>query len=191
MPLDFKLIENNIDHSKSQLIKKTSTGCPYLYLLNDFFDRTMLDKILNYLKAYDKWGPSEPYYEGRQILNWEFDTVVEEIHISMESLTSEVNTLFNTNHSKFLGLNIWKDEYPFIIPKHTDNPIIGTSIQIYLNDCEENLATKFFYENETLNIPYISNSGYAMNNDFRIFHSMDSKIPLGFERYSLYAIWGA
>jgi hypothetical protein len=189
MPLDFNLIEKSIDYSRKQLNQSVKTNCPYICQLNDFIYQPLLEKFLNYLHNYQNWQDSTPHINGRKILNWEFDTVVEEIHICMESLTIDINQLLSTNHEKFLGLNIWKDVNPFSIPRHTDNPVIGTSLQIYLNSCESNLGTKFSYNDEDINLPYTSNSGYITNNDFRVEHWMNTPIPLNYQRYSLYAIW--
>jgi hypothetical protein len=189
MPIDQPLIDDSIAYSKEKTSAATKTACPHIYAVSDFIYQPLLDKFLKYLDSYENWKAADPPLLGRQLLNWEFDTVVEEVHICMESITGEVNTLLSTNHSKFLGLNIWKDVSPYKIEAHTDNPVIGTSLQIYLNNCNANLATNFSYEGENISLPYNSNSGYIMNNDFKVTHWMTTPLPENFNRYSLYAIW--
>lgn len=187
MPIDNDLIQKNIEHSKVSLSKAATSGCPCIHLLDDFLHPDMLDKLLDFLRNYDNW--SETDLPGRKILNWEFDTVVEEVHTSMESITQEVNQLMGKDHSKFMGLNIWQDTIPFTIPPHSDNPVIGTSIQIYLNDCNADLSTKFEYDQQILSPRYVKNFGYIMDNDHKIKHWMTTPLPNDFMRYSLYGIW--
>lgn len=189
MPIDNQLINDSIVHAKQQLINANSTPCPYIFTVENLLYQPLLNKFLHYLESYDNWKKVDLPLVGRQILNWEFDTVVEEVHACMEAITSEVNNLLSTKHDKFLGLNIWKDVYPYKIKPHTDNPVIGTSMQIYVNNCNANLATNFSYNGEDIALPYNTNSGYVMNNDFRIKHWMDTPVPKDFNRYSLYAIW--
>ena len=189
MPIDHKLIDDSIAYSKEQLLLAKSTPCPYIFIVDNFLYQPLLDKFLDFLKNYENWRLVEPPLKGRKILNWEFDTVVEEVHTCMREITTEVNQLLSTNHTNFLGLNIWKDVYPYKINPHTDNPIIGTSLQIYLNNCNANLATNFSYDGQNIALPYNSNSGYIMNNDFKVTHWMTTPIPENFDRYSLYGIW--
>lgn len=189
MPIDNRLITDSVAYTREQLINANKTTCPHIFAVENFLYPPLLHKFLRYLDSYDNWKPVEFPLVGRQILNWEADTVVEEVHVCMESITKEVNGLLSTTHDKFLGLNIWKDVAPYRIEPHTDNPVIGTSLQIYLNNCDANLATNFLYDGEEIALPYNSNSGYVMNNDFRITHWMNTPIPAGFNRYSLYAIW--
>lgn len=187
MPIDNDLIEQNIAHNKNSLQGNQPSGCPYIYLLDNFLHPDMLTKLLEFIRGYNNWA--DTVFKGRQVLNWEFDTVVEEVHTSMEAITQEVNQLIGKDHSKFVGLNVWKDVVPFVIDPHTDNPIIGTSIQIYLNDCDADLSTKFEYDGQTLSPKYASNSGYIMDNDFKVRHWMTAPLPQDFVRYSLYGIW--
>lgn len=189
MPIDNHLINDSVAYTRQRLLNANKTICPHIFAVEDFLYQPLLDKFLQYLENYNDWKIVELPMIGRQILNWEFDTVVEEVHICMESITGEVNSLLSTNHDKFLGLNIWKDVNPYKIEPHTDNPVIGTSLQVYLNNCNANLSTKFSYGGEDIALPYNGNSGYIMNNDFRVTHWMNTPIPQGFNRYSLYAIW--
>lgn len=189
MPLDFRLIDESTSYSLERVREAKPSVCPYIYTLRNFLSQPLLTKLLNHLIEYNAWDEIHRH-PGRKEIIWEADTVVEEVFMVMSSLTPAVNDLLLTNHNKFLGINLWKDSNPFTVPRHTDNPIIGTSIQIYLNSCDVDLTTKFLYGDTVINLDYISNSGYMMNNDFRAEHWMYESIPMDFKRYSLYATWG-
>jgi hypothetical protein len=194
MALDFTLIEKATNYSIDQFNKRTLTDCPYIFILNEFLDPELLEKLYKFALTNNEWimqkdyTKIEMYRNNRFKLNWESDTVVEETHIVLENLTEVFNQFYNKNN-KFLGINLWKDITGFSLAKHIDNPDIDLSMQIYLNSSADDLGTKFTYQNITINTPYIKNHGYIMDNLGKVAHYFDAEIPLDYSRYSLYAIW--
>ena len=193
MAIDFALIDQATQYSIDQLAQKISTQCPYISILPNFIDPALLEKLYNYALVSDCWSKQEKYgssfYETNRFkINWEPDTVIEEVHTVFENLTDTFNQVYKKNY-KFSGINLWKDSAGFHTIRHIDNPTIDLSIQIYLNDTDCDLGTKFEYANTTIKTPYLKNFGYIMNNDGKIIHYFDSEIPPEYTRYSLYAIW--
>lgn len=193
MALDFTLIEKATNYSIDQFNKKTLTDCPYIFTLNEFLYPELLEKLYKFLLSNNNWTGQEDYKnvghrDSRFKLNWESDTVIEEAHVVLENLTEVFNQFYNKNN-KFLGINLWKDVTGFSLTTHIDNPDIDLAMQIYLNNGTDDLGTKFTYQNIIINSPYIKNHGYIMDNLGKVVHYFDSKIPLDYARYSLYAIW--
>ena len=107
MPLDFDLIDRSTEYSTKQIQNLINTECPYLFFLDSFIDPELLEKLLNFISTEELiWLPeTNQEYQNRLKLNWVFDTVVEETHIVLENLTTELNLKFNRNN-KFLGLSV-------------------------------------------------------------------------------------
>jgi len=162
-----------------------------LYLLENFLDPALTSRVLNHLIKNNIDWQEEPkqYGSNRKKINWEFNTPIEELYNTINSLTDSINQIFNRNN-KFLGITIWKDEAGYKIPKHTDNPVIDIAMQIYLTaDPEIDAGTTFIVDNKNIKIPYKQNVGYLMDNTANIEHYMTGDIPDNHVRYSLYAIW--
>lgn len=193
MSLDFKLIEKSISYSINNL-ETSKIICPGLLHVTNFLNSDLLLKLQTFI--YDDnltWGFQEHhdrpgYNYNRKKINWIPDSVIEETHIVLDSLTDYLNKRFDKKN-KFLGLSIWKDVYSFSVPMHTDNPVIDLSIQVYLNSNNKNLGTKFHLPQTILQIPYKVNCGYLMDNNYKIMHSYDGFLDTNYYRYSLYALW--
>lgn len=193
MALDFSLIKQSTEYSISQIDKRISTECPYVFLLENFLDPLLIEKLYKYITTADNWVEQEDYHPGdyqnnRLKINWESDTVIEEAHVVFENLTDAINQIYKRNN-KFVGINLWKDINGYQIPRHADNPDIDIAMQIYLNSEQGNLGTKFEYQDVTIETPYSQNCGYIMDNEGKIIHYFDSAIPPNYVRYSIYAIW--
>jgi len=191
MPLDFDLIDRSTEYSTKQIQNLINTECPYLFFLDSFIDPELLEKLLNFISTEELiWLPeTNQEYQNRLKLNWVFDTVVEETHIVLENLTTELNLKFNRNN-KFLGLSVWKDQEGYTIGKHNrDNTIIDLAIQLYLTDGDTNLGTTFEYNHSKLQTKYQKNHGYLIDNSIGVTHYMMTPVPKEHTRYSLYAIW--
>lgn len=191
MSLDFALIEKSTRYSLDKIKNLTPTACPYLFLLDDFIYPPLLEKLYQLITADQNLPWHKVAYQehsGREAVSWIPDSAVEEIHTVFEGLTQEINQLTNDN-LKFMGIDVWRDVYPYTIIKHSDQDLIRCAIQIYLNESDVDLATKFCYNDLTISPPYKTNHGYLMNNQGKIPHWMTAAVPVDFARYSLYAIW--
>jgi hypothetical protein len=188
MSLDFNLINETTERLVTQIAQREQTACPDLFLVNDVFPESLLDKLTNYaVNKSDGWV-SEVNQKLRTKLNWESDSVIEELHISLENLTEQISDIFHRKEH-FLGLSIWKDLPGYKIKKHTDNPEIDAAMQVYLLDGPQNLGTIFEFESTNISVPYRKNCGYLASNRPGIPHYLDIPVPDLYTRYSLYAIW--
>lgn len=193
MSLDFNLIDQALDWSVQQLQRRQTTSNSALAFLDDFLLPDLLHKLDQRLMLPLAWvnetiEDGSHIYPNRQKINWESESVIEELHTVFELLTPEVNKIFQRNN-KFLCINIWKDSPGYQIGKHTDNSAIDVAIQIYLDSGDSALGTEFYLENQTVQARYFRNSGYIMDNQAQIPHSMQGNIPQNHHRLSVYAIW--
>jgi hypothetical protein len=197
MPLDFQLIEQSTQHALKQLSKIEQTSCPYVFLLEELLHDKLLEKLLEYVKQENiNWLAEEPPidnvshvpFPNRRKINWDPDTVIEEVHVVFNNLTNAVNKIWNRNNI-FLGLSIWKDTKNFAVNKHTDNPVIDVALQIYLNEVDSVVGTTFEYNNKLIQANHQKNHGYIMDNQAQIVHFLPKSVPDNHTRYSVYAIW--
>lgn len=190
MAIDSRLITQSTVYSQNQLEHKVATQCPQLFLLDDFLLPELLEKTLDYLQDSDLDWATVLYQESlpRYKIEWAADTVVEELHCVMESLTTTVDKIYGKK-TKFNGINIWKDVYPYTLPLHEDNFRVSTAIQIYLTSGPEDLCTTFDYQGQFIKSQYKINQGYLFDNSQRTQHGLLSTVPQNHERLSLYATW--
>lgn len=197
--IDNCLIDQGVLHASQSLQNNTLTDIPNLYKIDNFLSHDIISKLNSYLNSSTtNWHPApgidqySTYNQNklRYQINWDPDTVVEEIRTMIESLTTLVNKIYPQDILKFLGINLWKDSAGYKIHSHTDNPIIAAALQIYLTEADNvDLGTSFFYKGATVRIPGVVNSGYLLCNAYPVPHRTTSEIPNGTTRYSLYAIW--
>lgn len=189
--IDHDIIEKSVEYSKISLENREVTLSRGLYFLKDFLNPNLSSRVLEFLDNDDiVWTKEENQYDlNREKINWIFDSPIEELHITMDSLTDYINKIFNRNN-KFLGITIWKDSAGYTISKHTDNPLIDVAMQIYLTAKSDiDAGTSFIINDTIVKVPYKQNFGYLMDNTLNIEHFMDGKIPDEYIRYSLYAMW--
>jgi len=190
MPLDFELIDKSIAHSKKQIELKDTTDSVDLFFVEDFLHPELLQKLVGTITSEPLEWKKVQYqeYQNRLEVTWLPDSVIEETHIVLESLTESIGNIWN-GPRKFLGISIWQDQSPYSIRPHSDQSLIGYSLQVYLNTNDKNLSTQFQINDNIVGPKYQTNCGYLMNNDSKILHWMLQDIPKNFTRYSLYAIW--
>lgn len=186
--LDTDLIALTNNHLNKSNSSKTSSSINGLYLIENFLPDKMLNKIHEYLISPDALWESADSYPNRYKINWQANTVIEELRISLNTLTSALNNEFSRNNT-FIGLTLWKDLPGYSISKHIDNPVIDIAIQVYLSHIDYKLGTCFEKEEKQVNIDYKKNCGYLMDNQEKIIHYMIKPVPKNYTRYSLYAIW--
>ena len=191
MSLDFALIKDAIAHS-AQRLKTVEIVAPGLGWLDDFFEPQLLNKLLQRLNLPLNWQSEtiedgSAAYPNRLKINWEAESIIEEIHTVLSELTPEINRVFQTQYS-FQNITIWKDFPGYSIGWHHDNPSIALALQIYLSSGAD-LGTEFVYENQSFQAKYQLNSGYIMNNNPGLQHSMTRPVPENHCRTSIYGIW--
>jgi len=189
MPLDFNLIDKSITHSKERINLRMHTSSSDLFFVEDFLHSELIQKLVTSITTESFDWKTVQYQENlnRLEVTWLPDSVIEETHIVIESLTETIGNIWH-HPRKFLGISIWQDKSPYKIQPHADQILIGYGLQIYLNSNPTNLSTQFQLD-ETISPKYQTNCGYLMNNDSKILHWMSQDIPKDFTRYSLYAVW--
>ena len=155
-------------------------------LLDNFLHPKLLENLKTYIVTFDGWEHS--ITPNRVEVSWVPDSVIEECHIVMQSLTEHLEAMYQRD-LKFIGISLWKDKKYFLMPKHTDNPIINISIQVYLTECSKDLGTIFEYNDTIIKVAYKENSGYIADNSKNIPHYTATPILDDHVRYSLYARW--
>lgn len=89
---------------------------------------------------------------------------------------------------------VWADYPGYNIARHLDNDGVYITLQVYLNDGDDELGTYFSNSMEGTyqhSIPYRSNFGYIMVNTDYNFHGMIKPVPKDFIRLSSYTWFGA
>lgn len=186
--LDTQQIEISTEHTLTVL--KHIQKIDGVHLVTDFFDQALLDKLLEYCQTTSQWQPvynlEQKEIQCRKKVSWETDTVVEVVHVVLQNVTPQLESIFN-KQLKFNGLDLWKDTEGYAIKKHTDNPMFNASIQIYIYNLP-NLSTVFEHNgiHATDTNP---GSGYIADNTVGVPHWLNGVVPADFSRYSLHASW--
>jgi hypothetical protein len=182
-----------------------------LHILKDFFTKKTYKKINQVLELLildeSNWEPINNIIpQNRKRLKMEKSNFFTDLNGKIREegiLLSSINKKLNENY-KNCGFTIWWDEEGYQIPHHVDNEAIVTSIQIYLGNYYNvnlSLGTSFSYihldnDIEPKNIftnpqtiftlPYYPNSGYIYKNSNKLLHGLTTKVPKGFNRFSMY-----
>jgi hypothetical protein len=189
MSLDFKLIEDAVTYTKIQI--ESMDGKQELYYLTNFIYPPLVNKLVTYVHSSDNWITDPSYSNPRRTkINWESDTVVEEVHTVFERLTDVINNKFSRTNN-FLGVNIWKDTAGYAIGLHKDVKIIDIAVQVYLSNGPAELGTEFVHNGVTERAQYKLNCGYLADNKVGISHALKYPVPESHTRYSIYGIWTA
>lgn len=192
--LDQSLISSATKHATNSLNVSTPLIRNFR-TLDNFLSTALVDKLQEYINNVDDtaWQPV-PLQTAlpRKSINWQADTVIEELHIITDNLTNYVNQLFNTSGLKLQAIQLWKDSEGYFLTPHKDNPVIDISLQIYLFDSPSNLGTSFLLDGKVIDIPFKHNTGYILfkeSYDLRLKHWTTATVPVGVNRYSLYVTW--
>ena len=190
--IDQDLIKSGSMHLKSMLAS-LSTDHNGLILIEDVFTDQIIEKLLKFCIAADDWEPqltadNKTVVENREKISWRYDCIVEETHTILENATPEISRLIKRDNLVFGGVNLWKDTEGYAIERHTDNPVIQTSLQVYIQNLPT-LSTIFEYDGNLVHTNPNTNSGYISDNLIGIPHWLPNAVPAEFNRYSLHAIW--
>lgn len=192
--LDQSLITATTAHAGKSLSDSNPLAKDFR-LLDNFLSSVLIDKLQMYINtaSESEWQPV-PLQDTlpRRSINWQADTVIEELHIMANNLTPDVNQLFGARDLKLQAIQLWRDTEGYSLQPHKDNPVIDISLQIYLFDCPSKLGTSFLLDGKVLDVPFKHNTGYILfkeSYDSRIKHWTTATVPKGVSRYSLYVTW--
>jgi len=151
-----------------------------LWHLTNFFPQETLASLLSDIEKTTEWDLQEMQEDKpRQVLPEKKKRILDNLYGYLDSLD------FSKFNIKFANVRIWKDLPGYYIDAHVDNPGVESSLQLYLNLGPVELGTWF----GDVEIPYVQNSGYIMNNRLKLSHGMKHPVPENFNRYSLYALF--
>ena len=208
--MDQNLITKTIINLQQSLKTPDPTMLPYVFRLVDLLPAETLDKINNYCidndlnatawKEENTEGTNDTQEEmhgdctaveeesaPRRALAWAPDTIVEELQESFQRLTPAIEKMWG-KPLVFHSLNLWEDSPGFKMNSHLDNDAVGVSLQVYLNECDENVGTEFYAgENLLYKLPWIKNTGYICNHTPDSWHGILQRNTI--TRRSAYVIY--
>ena len=189
--IDNQLINASIFHGQKSLENRISVGYDkQVFLIEDFFPSEIIDRLLKFAHNTKEWKTVDlQEHLNRKQVNWNSDSIIEEVHTVIESLTPKINEIFDDDFVNFNGISLWQDQTGYKIPNHIDNDSVQASIKIYLTTDSTNLATTFDIDNNVISAKYLINHGYIMNNRYKVRHGLENSVPQGHVRYSLYGTW--
>ena len=149
-----------------------------VWTVKNFFEPALLEDILTRVETETDWHKQQLQENyPRRALSSTPNGLVDNIRCMLNDLD------FSRFGLTFSFVTIWKDSAGYTIAQHTDNSRVKGAMQIYLNDIPQNLGTWF----EEIEMPFIKNTGYIMNNTTKPKHGMKNMVPVDTTRYSLYA----
>ncbi len=190
--IDQEQINKSIKSMELAMVNCLPTPSDKLFRIASVIDNVMLDKLKKYLATIDsaKW---QDFQIGnlRKVINWDTDTVIEELHNVFDGVTELIGLQFSTGPVNFLGLQLWKDKNNYHMGYHIDDPIIDIALQLYLFDAPADCGTIFKIDEQEYLIPFEHNTGYVYKHQASagIPHTVKVTIPPDSDRYSLYAVW--
>jgi hypothetical protein len=197
--IDQQLIETNTQ-SLSKSLKNSKVADNYLRLVSDPFDKNLIAKFNRYIEQNynselwqadtDEHGVPR-YAVPRFKISWDADTIIEELHEICQQQKPVLEEIYYKQFGDFVGIMIWRDHPGFEIGWHTDNPIIGASLQIYMGGSDNNPGTEFKVNDSNLVLPFVPNTGYLVDqsDNSRPRHRSAGTVAEGAIRYSLFAMW--
>lgn len=197
--IDSALIEKN-KNILGTALERSRIVSPVLRVLTQAFDTDLLDKLTQYFTTNynsELWVPETDTYGKpmtrvqRAKLTWEADTVIEETHEVCQAQKSIIEHLLSKPIGTFRGIVIWRDQPGYTLGWHTDNPVIGTSVQVYLQGESANPGTEFRINDNPVRVPFVPNTGYLVDqsSESRPTHRVAGTVPDNHVRYSLFAMW--
>jgi len=164
-----------------------------VYILRDFFSPdthiALLTEARNRTYA-DSWDKIDhPAQALRSILRPTDSDVLDELYtyLNQPSSLDRLSKVFGNIHKA--DPVIWWDHEGYVLPMHTDNPSLKKTIQIYLSEEEyPELGTSIGGRDGELvfTLPFKGNTGYYFPNASDIQHGLQTPIPAGIERFSIY-----
>jgi len=188
--IDQNLIDISTDQAQQAVVDSALTPIPNLYLVNNVFNKKLVDKLRTYLTSNQaKWDRVKLPF--RELITWDGDTVVEELHIVCNNITETVGTQYFGSRLNYLGIQIWRDTGKFKMDWHSDNELIKVALQVYLFDAPAEYGTTFKLDNREITIPYVHNTGYlaVTHEPPGIQHRPTTQADGTITRYSIYVVW--
>jgi len=110
--IDYNLIENSVAHARGSVAEQTCLIPGILGTVQNILHPDLRAKLNHFLKFSDfQWIPEiDQEHLPRKKINWEPESVIEELHEIMASLTPMVSAFSSSDSSlHFWGISLWKD----------------------------------------------------------------------------------
>ena len=169
-----------------------------LFSVEDLYPRELIAECQQQDIDNFRW---EPLGDGvytqvdtpRRMLISESPNVFSKLNDYVRTLIPEIQALTDKSITT-ADTRVWADYPGYNISRHLDNDGVYITLQVYLNDGDDELGTYFSNSMEGTyqhSIPYRSNFGYIMVNTDYNFHGMIKPVPKDFIRLSSYTWFGA
>lgn len=154
---------------------------PDLWQIKNLLIQDELGELLHRVTGNNSWEKLELQKSiNRESMVWHNDNL-------LDWLWTKLNTLnFSKFELAFRTVMLWRDQEGYTIGNHIDNSQVTAAMQIYVSPTMPDIGTWFLNEIE---IPFVQNTGYLMNNRNNILHGMKNSVPQGYTRISLYALF--
>ena len=150
-----------------------------LWAIDQLFTHQEFLILQNLLKKENCWTKVDLQSRlPRQECCWATDGVCDWLWTSFSALD------FSKFELKFRTVTVWRDMPGYRIGNHVDNDRVVAAMQIYISEPRSGLGTWF---NDTIEVPFVPNTGYLMHNRNRPVHGMKIPVPEDYVRESLYA----
>lgn len=185
--IDFNLIDANNKQLSASILNRVDIGLPWAYKIENVFTNALLEKIKIKFNSNTQWEKVNLQNDkNRNLIKWEPDSVIEEVHNIFESCQDIVSDVFKRK-VVFKSVNFWKDLPGYTISPHIDNQQISIAIQVYIGESTALAGTELYLDNKQFTkLPWINNTGYILNNTPVSVHGMT--IPSS-QRTSVYGIY--
>jgi len=152
-----------------------------LWSIQNLLSDNEIKEILNGVSQETLWGEVDlQQHLNRKQCIWQTEGLCDWIFCKLAELDFSRFDLLLRN------VTIWRDTAGYTIKNHTDNNRVVAAMQIYISDSCPELGTWF---TNTIEIPFVQNTGYLMHNRNQLEHGMKNLVPLGYSRISFYVLF--
>jgi len=152
-----------------------------LWLIQNLLIDDELKEILDRVLHETQWEEVDlQKHRNRKHVIWQTDGLCDWLFCKLAELDFSRFGLLLRN------VTIWKDTVGYTIGEHIDNNRVVAGMQIYLSDSYPDLGTWFA---NTIEVPFVQNTGYLMHNRNQLEHGMKNWVPQGYSRISFYALF--
>jgi len=160
-----------------------------LFVVDDFYPDELIEQFVStdHLSAAWKKEDWQEHYPRRRLMH-EPGSIYERMNSYVNSQLAAVAEAISMELI-YSETGFWLDEPGFRMLPHIDNEGVAVSLQIYLNQNNNDLGTIFYNPDKTVRhcFEYKLNTGYLMINGPAQLHGMGVAIPEGTYRISSYS----
>ncbi len=154
---------------------------PDLWSIQNLLSNDELEEILNRVNNETSWEPVNLQENlNRKMLAWHTDGLCDLLFCKLGELD------FSRFGLELRTVTVWRDLDGYFIKNHVDNDRVVAALQFYLSASQPGIGTWFA---DTIEIPFVQNTGYLMHNRNKLEHGMKNPVTGGYSRISFYALF--